>query len=148
MKDKINGVDMDAAIKYMVANDCRLDEAIKAVSGLSDRVSGRKATTPVKSSKTVSDRVVVSKMEKPKTRLKAARLKAGLSQSELAEKASLNLRTLQAYEQGKKTLDNANLATILKIALACGCVIEEILEQEDPIELVCDYMKFLRNMVK
>lgn len=139
MKSKINGVDMDAAIKYMVAHDCRLDEAIAAVSGVSDRMSDRTAPQPVPKRNKLSDRVVVSKVEKPKTRLKAARLKARLSQNELANKADLNVRTLQAYEQGYKSFDNARLETILKVALACGARLEKLIESPDLLGLLKKY---------
>ena len=131
MKKKIDGVDMDAAIKYMVAHDCRLDEAIAAVSGVSDRMSDRSLASRGQEAKTVSDR--------PKTRLKAARLKAGLSQSELARGADINVRTLQAYEQGYKSFDNARLETILKVALACGSRLEELIESPDLLGLLKKY---------
>lgn len=140
MKNKIKGVDMDAAIKYMVANDCRLDEAIAAISDkVSNKVSDK--VEPVGKSDKLPERVVKKSFttEKPKTRLKAARLKSGLSQSQLAEKADLNLRTLQAYEQGSKTFDNARLETILKVALACGCRLEDIIENPALLELIEKY---------
>ena len=127
MKNKINGVDMDAAIKYMVAHDCRLDEAIAAVGGV---VVSKKEKRVVEKTSTT---------EKPKTRLKAARIKAGLSQSELAKKAGLNIRTLQAYEQGYKSFDNARLETILKVALACDCRLEELIESPDLLGLLKKY---------
>lgn len=140
MKDKINGVDMDAAIKYMVAHDCRLDEAIAAVSGkVSDKVSDK--VEPVPKQNKLPEQVVRKSRttEKPKTRLKAARLKAGLSQSELANKAGLNVRTLQAYEQGYKSFDNARLETILKVAFACGSRLEELIESPELLGLIKKY---------
>lgn len=140
MKDKLNGVDMDAAIKYMVKHDCRLDEAIAAVS---DSVSDRKATDPVKPSKIVSDRKraveKTSATEKPISKLKAARMKAGLSQSELAEKADIKLRTLQSYEQGYKSFDSARLETILKVALACAARLEDLIESPALLEIIKKY---------
>ena len=141
MKRKIEGVDMDAAIKYMVANDCRLDEAIAAVSSNEQvektEVKSKSETRPAsKPHRVVKDSFTT---EKPKTRLKAARLKSGLSQSQLAEKADLNLRTLQAYEQGSKTFDNARLETILKVALACGSQYDELIENPAILELIKKY---------
>lgn len=114
---------MDAAIKYMVKHDCRLDEAIAAVS---DKVRDK-----------VRDKVPE---KKPKTKIKAARLNAGLSQNELALKADLNLRTLQAYEQGYKSFDNARLDVIFKVALLCECRLENLIESPDFLELIRKYM--------
>ena len=142
MKDKIKGVDMDAVMDYMIKNDCRLDEAIEAVSaGLSDSVSDRKPATSVKKSAEVSDRVIKDSLttEKPKTKLKSARIVAGLSQSALAEKTGLKLRTLQAYEQGHKSLDNASFGTVVKIAEACGCKFEHLIEDSELLNLLKNY---------
>lgn len=137
-KRSFKNVDMDAAVKYMVEHGCKLDEAIEAVSGgLSDSVSDGEKATSVKSSKKVSDR----KLIKEKTKLKAMRIKAGLSQSELAVKSGISLRTLQAYEQGYKTFDNARIDTLLKVALACECKLEDIIENEDYLDLLHKYNK-------
>lgn len=48
-------------------------------------------------------------------KLQEMRKKAGLSQSQLANKAEINVRTLQYYEQGVKIFDNARIDTILKV---------------------------------
>lgn len=141
MKDKIKGVDMDAVMAYMIKNDCRLDEAIAAVAsykqvektGVKSTSEARRASKPeqvVRKSRTT---------EKPKTKIKAARLKAGLSQSELAEKADIKLRSLQSYEQGYKSFDNARLETILKVALACGCRLEDLIESPNLLGLIEKY---------
>lgn len=142
MRKSIKDVDKEAVVAYMVKHNCRLDMAIAAVSG--GVVEENSAT--VKESLTVEKPeqavVKITTTEKPKTKLKAARIASGLSQSELARKADINVRTLQAYEQGSKILDNARLDTILKIALACGCSIENILEKEDHLELIREYLVF------
>ena len=124
-RKNLKDVNMDAVMAYMIKNDCRLDEAIEAVSGgLSDR------KRVVRKSRTT---------EKPKTKIKSARLKAGLSQSELALKADLNLRTLQAYEQGYKSFDNARLDVIFKVALLCECRLEDLIESPVLLELIKKY---------
>lgn len=52
--------------------------------------------------------------------LKQHRLRAGLTQAELAAQAGLSLRTLQHYEQGSKDLDKAAASTVLKLARILG----------------------------
>lgn len=74
-------------------------------------------------------------------KLQEARKKAGLSQSQLAEKAGINVRTLQHYEQGSKVLDKARIDTILKVCLALKCRIRDIIENEEYIELLKEYQE-------
>ena len=76
-------------------------------------------------------------------KLKEKRLETGLSQSQLAEKAGLNVRTLQHYEQGSKIFDNARIDTILKVCNTLECRFEEIIENEEYIHLFNEYMKKL-----
>lgn len=75
------------------------------------------------------------------TRLKAKRLEAGLSQSQLAEKADIPFRTLQCFEQGAKPIEQARLSTILKAAIALNCKIEDIIDSQDILELLAVYEK-------
>lgn len=63
----------------------------------------------------------------PNPRLKVMRQAAGLSQSELAERTGVNLRTLQHYEQGEKDLRRAAGETILALARALGTTVESLL---------------------
>lgn len=74
-------------------------------------------------------------------KLKNIRKAAGMSQSKLAEKANLNVRTLQHYEQMSKNFDHARIDTILKICLALSCKIEDIIESEEYINLIEQYNK-------
>ena len=62
------------------------------------------------------------------TRLKQIRKEKGLTQKELAEKTDTNLRTIQHYEQGSKDLNMAAAITVLRIAKALGCSIEDLLD--------------------
>lgn len=78
-------------------------------------------------------------------KLKEMRQAKGLSQSQLAEKAELNVRTLQHYEQGSKTFDHARLDTILKCAIALNCKIEDIIDNEEYLELIKKYEKSQSN---
>ncbi|MCQ2059746.1 MAG: helix-turn-helix domain-containing protein [Bacteroidaceae bacterium] len=63
--------------------------------------------------------------------LQEIRIKRGLSQSQLAEKAGVKLRTLQHYEQGTKNIDGAKLHTLLNIADALNCPLTAILKDEE-----------------
>lgn len=63
-----------------------------------------------------------------KTRLQAKRKLVNLSQAELAEKANINIRTLQQYEIKNKNINNASVSSVIKLAEAIGCNIEDILE--------------------
>lgn len=73
-------------------------------------------------------------------KLKSKRLEAGLSQSQLAEKADLNVRVLQHYEQGSKNFDHARIDKILRVCLALNCKLEDIIENQEYIDLYNEYM--------
>ena len=74
-------------------------------------------------------------------KLKKKRLEAGLSQSQLAEKAGLNVRTLQHYEQknSPKNFDHARIDTILRVCLALNCKLEDVIENPEYLELLEKY---------
>lgn len=64
---------------------------------------------------------------KSMTPLQRVRLQNGLSQTALAEKAMINLRTLQEYEQGRKSLAKASYYTVVSLARALDVLPETIL---------------------
>lgn len=64
------------------------------------------------------------------TRLQALRKKAGFSQKTLAEKAGVNLRTLQQYEIRAKDINKAAVTTLFSIAKVLGCRIEDLMEKQ------------------
>lgn len=72
-------------------------------------------------------------------KLKEMRQAGGLSQSQLAEKANMNVRTLQHYEQGSKIFDHARIDTILRVCLALNCKFEDIIENQDYLDLIRRY---------
>lgn len=76
---------------------------------------------------------------KKNSKLQNARLAAGLSQSQLASAAGLNVRMLQYYEQGAKDLNGAKLATLLKLCLALDCKLGDILTDEETVKLLDQY---------
>ena len=61
--------------------------------------------------------------------LKHFRTEAGLSQAQLAEKAGISFRTLQDYEQGRKPLEKAAAITVLTLARALGCTVEDLIDK-------------------
>ena len=61
------------------------------------------------------------------SRLKRLRTAARLSQSELAERVGMSVRTLQHYEQGTKDIRRAAGETLLALSRALGTTIENIL---------------------
>ena len=56
------------------------------------------------------------------------RNKVGLTQRELAELAGISIRTLQQYEQQKKSINNAKAETVVILAKVLCCGVEELLE--------------------
>lgn len=74
------------------------------------------------------------------TKLKMLRMQKGLTQSQLAEKTGLNLRTLQYYEQGINKIDRARLDTLLKLAIVLDCEIRDLLEDPESTQLCDEYI--------
>ena len=66
-----------------------------------------------------------------KTNLQYYRNLKRLTQTELAKRTGVNLRTLQDYEQGKRKINNAKITTVSRLAEALGVTIAEILEKEN-----------------
>jgi len=62
--------------------------------------------------------------------LKTIREANNLSQSQLAERAGVNVRILQYYEQGANDINKAQAIKVYKLARALGCKMEDILNLE------------------
>lgn len=69
-------------------------------------------------------------------RLKKLRLNKGLSQSQLAQAAEINIRTLQQYEQGNRDINGCHLKTLLKLSNVLECNVVDILTDEELIEMI------------
>lgn len=63
------------------------------------------------------------------TNLKRIRMAYGCSQSELAEKSGVSLRSIQMYEQRNKDINKASVDTVFRLAKALGCTIEDLIEK-------------------
>lgn len=62
------------------------------------------------------------------TALTRIRTLANLSQSELAQRSGINVRIIQAYEQRKRDINKAQLATVLSLAKALDCDVGDLFE--------------------
>lgn len=73
------------------------------------------------------------------TKLKAARLKAGMTQAELSRLTGINSGTLKHYEQGSKSFDNAKFNVIFNTCIILNCRIEDLIEDENTLDLFKRY---------
>lgn len=65
------------------------------------------------------------------SKLKKARLEAGLSQSQLAKISDLKLRTIQSLESGARDINKTQAGNVYKLSKFLNCTMEELLEQDD-----------------
>lgn len=65
----------------------------------------------------------------PDTALKLRRKAAGLSQRELAEQSGVPVRTIQQYEQRQKNINKAQAESLIMLAKALCCGIDELIEK-------------------
>ena len=72
----------------------------------------------------------IIRKKNPPTRLQVQRKISGYSQRELAEKAGVNLRTLQQYEIRAKDINRAAGSTLFSLAKVLGCRVENLLEYD------------------
>lgn len=61
-------------------------------------------------------------------KLKEIRESRGLSQAELAKLSDVKLRNIQAYEQGYKDINKAEVLRVYQLAKALKCRIEDLIE--------------------
>lgn len=64
-------------------------------------------------------------------RLQDRRKAAGLSQSQLAAKVPMSVRTLQHLERGSLDINKAAAVTVYRLAIVLECQIEDLLELDD-----------------
>lgn len=65
------------------------------------------------------------------TRLRRARDAAGMTQAQLSRESGVSLRSVQQYEQRKKDVNRAQARSLLALAKALGCRMEDLMEPED-----------------
>lgn len=71
--------------------------------------------------------------------LKDIRESRGLSQRDLAEASNIPLRQIQAFEQGYRDINGANLSTLLALATTMRCPLWEIVTDDNLIRQICEY---------
>ena len=64
------------------------------------------------------------------TNLKRIRSSYGCTQSELAKRSGVSLRSIQMYEQRNKDINKASAETLFRIARVLGCTMENLLEKQ------------------
>lgn len=69
-------------------------------------------------------------------KLMEMRTSAGLSRPQLSKLSGINLRSIEAYEQGKCDINGAKIKTVLKLSEALGCRMRDILDDEELIRLL------------
>ena len=62
------------------------------------------------------------------TRLKEMRQRRGITQAQLSDASGVNIRAVQDYEQGSNDINKAAAITVLKLARALYCKMEDIME--------------------
>lgn len=70
----------------------------------------------------------IIKRKNNNSKLQEMRKVISLSQSELAKKSGVNLRTLQQYEIKSKNINKASVSTLIALSRTLGCRIEDIME--------------------
>ena len=71
--------------------------------------------------------------------LKEIRESRGMSQQDLANKSGINKRLIQAYEQGYRDINGANLSTLLSFANVLNCSIYHIVTDKSLIAMIDTY---------
>lgn len=66
------------------------------------------------------------------SKLQDRRKAAGLSQSQLAVKVPMSVRTLQHLERGSLDINKAAALTVHRLAQELGCEVVDLLELPDP----------------
>ncbi len=65
----------------------------------------------------------------PDTNLKQLRAAYGCTQSELARKSNVSLRSIQMYEQRNKDINKASADTVYRLSKTLGCAMEDLIEK-------------------
>ena len=84
---------------------------------------------------------ITVKVNYKNSNLQTLRQAAGLSQSQLATAAGVNVRMSQYYKQGTRDISKAQLSTLLRICKALDCKLSDIVTDAETSELLAEYEK-------
>ena len=84
---------------------------------------------------------ITVKVNYKNSNLQTLRQAAGLSQSQLATAAGVNVRMYQYYEQGTRDISKAQLSTLLRICKALDYKLSDIVTDAETSELLAEYEK-------
>ena len=76
----------------------------------------------------VADRILATRRRARPPHLKTIRKNRGYTQEQLAEAAGVNIRVIQLYEQRRTDIGEGSARTILQLARALGCRMEDLIE--------------------
>lgn len=62
-------------------------------------------------------------------RIKELRIARRLTQAQLAQNADINIRTIQKFENGERSLHDTRFSTVLKIAEALDVTVYDLLDK-------------------
>lgn len=71
----------------------------------------------------------IFKKKYPDTNLKRIRMEANLTQTELAKRSGVSLRSIQMYEQKNKDINKANVTSLYMLSKVLNCNIEDLIEK-------------------
>lgn len=78
--------------------------------------------------------------------LKNIRQQKKLSQSQLARASDVSIKTIQAYEQDVKNINNARLEILLKLSLTLNCKLQDLITNENLTDLILKYERMNENV--
>ena len=61
--------------------------------------------------------------------LKRIREDRGMTQASLSDKSGVSKRLIQAYEQGYKDINKAQVLTVVRLAETLGCTVTDLIEE-------------------
>lgn len=64
------------------------------------------------------------------SKLKKARIIQSHTQESLSELSGVNIKSIASYEQNPAKLNAASVSTVIKLADALGCEVEDIINKE------------------
>ena len=70
------------------------------------------------------------KIAKYESRLKKARISRGHTQESLSELSGVNIKSIAAYEQNPSKLIAASIGTVIKLANALNCDVQDVINTE------------------